>query len=81
MSMNSESQRRWSKFGGFDARTASKWSTWHPTGLTPSTSAPGLGSPLPHLHWDWAHPCHICPGTGRTFAYRADPSQQTTSRE
>jgi hypothetical protein len=55
MSMNSESQRRWSKFGGFDARTASKWSTWHPTGLTPSTSAPGLGSPLPHLPRDWAH--------------------------
>jgi hypothetical protein len=24
------------------------------TGLTPETSAPGLGSPLPHLHWDWA---------------------------
>jgi hypothetical protein len=22
------------------------------TGLTPSTSAPGLGSPLPHLLWD-----------------------------
>jgi hypothetical protein len=38
------------------------------TGLTPSTSAPGLGSPPPHLlrdsahpcahlHRDWAHPC------------------------
>ncbi len=25
------------------------------TGLTPATSAPGLGSPLPHLHRDWAH--------------------------
>jgi len=44
------------------------------TGLTPATSAPGLGSPLhigaatasppPHLHWDWARPCHICSGTG-----------------
>ena len=22
------------------------------TGLAPATSAPGLGSPLPHLHWD-----------------------------
>jgi hypothetical protein len=20
----------------------------------------------PHLHRDWAHPCHICTGTGRT---------------
>ena len=34
------------------------------TGLTPSTSAPGLGSPHPHLHRDWAHPSHICSGTG-----------------
>jgi hypothetical protein len=24
----------------------------------------GLGSPRPHLHWDWAHPAHICTGTG-----------------
>jgi hypothetical protein len=24
----------------------------------------GLGSPLPHLHRDWAHPCHICTGLG-----------------
>ncbi len=34
------------------------------TGLTPATPAPGLGSPLPHLHRDWAHPSHICAGTG-----------------
>jgi hypothetical protein len=27
------------------------------------TSAPELGSPRPHLHRDWAHPCHICTGT------------------
>ncbi len=27
------------------------------------TSAPGLGSPLPHLHRDWS-PCHICTGLG-----------------
>jgi hypothetical protein len=32
------------------------------TGLTPATSAPGLGSHLPHLRPDWAHPCHICSG-------------------
>ena len=25
----------------------------------PATSAPGLGSPLPHLHWDWARRRHI----------------------
>jgi hypothetical protein len=34
--------------------------------LTPPTSSPGLGSPLPHLRRDWAHPDHICAGTGRT---------------
>jgi hypothetical protein len=28
------------------------------TGLTPATSAPGPGSLLPHLHWDWAPPGH-----------------------
>ena len=32
---------------------------------------PGLGSPLPHLRWDWAHPCHICTGTGHTVATSA----------
>jgi hypothetical protein len=26
--------------------------------------APGLGSPPPHLRRDWAHPSHICAGTG-----------------
>ena len=39
--------------------------------LPPSTSAPGLGSPLPHLHCDWAHPCHVCAGTGLTPATSA----------
>ncbi len=31
-----------------------------------ATSAPGLGSPLPHMQWqwDWAYPSHICTGTG-----------------
>ena len=32
--------------------------------LTAATSAPGLGSPRPHLHRDWAHRGHICTGTG-----------------
>jgi hypothetical protein len=27
-----------------------------------------LGSPLPHLRRDWAHPCRICAGTGLTPA-------------
>jgi hypothetical protein len=48
-------------------------------GLAPATSAPGLGSPRPHLHGDstsslhqhWAHPCHICTGTGHTPALAA----------
>ena len=53
---------------------------WTRTGLTPptsapglgsrlATSAPGLGSPRPHLHRDWAHPSHICTGTGLTPAH------------
>jgi hypothetical protein len=47
------------------------------TSAPPATSAPGLGLPRPHLHLDWAHPCHVragigappdhtCTGTGRT---------------
>ena len=32
--------------------------------LRPATSAPGPGSPLPRLRRDWAHPGHICAGTG-----------------
>ena len=31
----------------------------------------GLGSPLPHLRRDWAHPCHICAGTGLSPATSA----------
>ena len=35
------------------------------TGLTPARSAPGLNSPLPHLHRDWAHsPATSAPGLG-----------------
>ena len=41
------------------------------TGLAPATSAPGLGSPLPHLRRDWAHRCHICTRTGLTAAASA----------
>jgi hypothetical protein len=41
------------------------------TALTPATSAPGLGSPLPHLHRDCARPGHICAGTGLTPATSA----------
>jgi hypothetical protein len=47
-------------------RTASEICTG--TGRTPATFAPGLGSPRPHLHQDWACPCHICAGT-RLAAY------------
>jgi hypothetical protein len=39
--------------------------------LAPATSAPGLGSPLPHLHRDSAHRCHICTGTRLTAATSA----------
>ena len=40
-------------------------------GFTRATSAPGLGSPLPHLRRDWAHRCHICTGTELTVAEAA----------
>ena len=33
------------------------------TGLTPATSAQGLGPSQPHLHRDWARSCNICTGT------------------
>ncbi len=42
---------------------------------TPVSSCGGRqrvsGSPLPHLHRDWARPCHICTGTGLTPATSA----------
>jgi hypothetical protein len=36
---------------------------------TVAPRVPGPGSPLPHLHRDRAHPCHICTGTGLTPAH------------
>ena len=36
------------------------------TGPTAATSAPGLGAPPPHLHWDWVCRCHISTGTWST---------------
>ena len=38
---------------------------------TAATPAPGLGSPLPRLRRDWAHPCHACAGTGLAAATSA----------
>ena len=43
----------------------------HRAGPTPATSAPGLGSPLLHLHRDWARRCYIYTGTGPTPATSA----------
>jgi hypothetical protein len=51
-----------------------------------ATSAPGLGSPRPHLHWgrgsflphlrrDWARPAHICAGTGLVPPTLSAPGQ------
>jgi hypothetical protein len=31
--------------------------------LAAATSAPGHSASLPHLHWVWAHRCHICAWT------------------
>jgi hypothetical protein len=41
------------------------------TRVAVAASAPGLGSPAPHLRRDWAHPRHICAGTGLTRATSA----------
>ena len=41
------------------------------TGLAPPTSAPGLGSPFPRLHRDWAHPPQEVLGRGRHAAVGA----------
>jgi hypothetical protein len=47
------------------------------SGLNPTTSTPGVGSPLPHLHRDWAHPCHICTGTERSPAHICTETEPT----
>ncbi len=51
----------------------------------PATSAPGLGSPGPHLRRDWAYPARICAGTGLAFATFApglcSPPQEHLHRE
>jgi hypothetical protein len=43
------------------------------------TCAKGLGSPRPNLHrdWDWAHPAHICTGTGLTPATTCAGTRRT----
>ncbi len=41
------------------------------TGPAAAASAPGPGSPLPHLRWDRARSCHICAGTGLAAATSA----------
>ena len=45
--------------------------------LAPATSTPGLGSPLPHLRRDWAHPCPICRRQRRAAQRRA--AQRSTA--
>ena len=37
-----------------------------------------MGSPLPHLHRDWAHPCHIRTGTGLSPAHTSTPERGST---
>ena len=49
------------------------------TGLTPATSAPGLGSLLPRLRRDWAHSCHVCAGMWLTLVASA-PEPATEPR-
>ena len=37
----------------------------------PATASPGLRSPPPHMHRDWAQRCHVCTGTGFAAATSA----------
>ena len=69
---HSDAQSRTHRFGA--CLVALHQVFFHPharVGRTAATSAPGLGSPLPHLRRDWAHPCHICARTGLTPATSA----------
>ena len=56
----------------FCPRELRGWLTWL-TSMLWGTLAPhrDWGAPLPHLHREWAHPCHICAGTGLTPATSA----------
>jgi hypothetical protein len=45
----------------------------HRDGLLSATSAPGLGSPRPHLRRDWAHPALICTCTGTGSCPKSAP--------
>ena len=48
--------------------------------FSPATSALRLGPPPRDLHRDWARPCHICTGTGRTAATSASGLGPTCAR-
>ena len=52
------------------------------TGLTAATSAPGLGSPLPHLHQDWGSRAGTSTPQGGIFisSYRRSRCATTTRR-
>ena len=54
--------------GRADGRRNQSRNVLHPpiTRAHPAPSALRLGSPLPHLRRDWAHPAHICAATGLT---------------
>ena len=57
--------------GRHEAKCPPRGHRAHPLGYTPAASAPGLGSPLPHLHRSWACPCHTCTRAGLTPATSA----------
>ena len=63
----SQSRRR-RRGGGGAARCAARAADHRVLGDVRTTSAPGLRSPLPHLHQDWACPATSAPGMGSRLA-------------
>ena len=61
-------RRRRGGGGGGAARCAARAADHRVRGDVRTTSAPGLRSPLPHLHQDWARPATSAPGLGSRLA-------------
>jgi hypothetical protein len=61
------------------AASTGRGSTPYARAFDPSSPSGRLLPILPHLRRDWAHPCHICAGTGLTPATSAPGLGHTTA--